>query len=52
MSVLRLLVSAKVVPCSPILVTLIMEALLFPKHRLLVEPHGVTSQKTAFFIKL
>jgi hypothetical protein len=37
----RLLVTANVVPMSPILVP--------PKHRFLQEPHGVTSQKTAFF---
>jgi hypothetical protein len=42
-SVHRLLVMANVVPSSPILVTLMM------KHRFLQEPHGVTSQKMAFF---
>jgi hypothetical protein len=35
------LVTANVVPISPIFVTLIME--------FLQEPHGVTSQKTPFF---
>jgi hypothetical protein len=35
--------------CSPILVTIIIEALR-PKRRFLQEPHGVTSQKMAFFI--
>jgi hypothetical protein len=44
----RLQVTANIVLSSPILVTLKMEALL--KHRFLQEPHGVTSQKTAFFI--
>jgi hypothetical protein len=39
-SVRRLLVAASVVPNSPILVTLMKEA------------HGVTSQKTPFFIVL
>jgi hypothetical protein len=48
-SVLRLLVTADV-PSSPILATLMMEAPSPPKRRLLQEPHGVTSQKTAFFI--
>jgi hypothetical protein len=47
-SVRRLLVTARVVPSSPILVTLI-EALISPKRRFLQEPHGVTSQKTPFF---
>jgi hypothetical protein len=37
------------VPISPILVTMMMEALLL-KSRFLQEPHGVTSQKTSFFI--
>jgi hypothetical protein len=41
--------SASVVPSSPILVTLMKEALRSPKRRLLREPHGVTSQKTPFF---
>jgi hypothetical protein len=44
----RLLVTANV-PSSPILVTLMMEALSSPKRRFLQEPHGVTSQKTPFF---
>jgi hypothetical protein len=38
------------VPSSPILVTLMKEALSSPKRRFLQEPHGVTSQKTPFFI--
>jgi hypothetical protein len=42
--------TANVVPSSPILVTLMMEALSSPKRRFLQEPHGVTSQKTPFFI--
>jgi hypothetical protein len=48
-SVRRLLVTANVVPSSPILVTLMMEALRSPKRRFLLEPHGVTSRKTPFF---
>jgi hypothetical protein len=47
-SVRRLLVTASVVPSSPILVTL-MKRRYRPKRRLLQEPHGVTSQKTLFF---
>jgi hypothetical protein len=49
-SVRRLLVTANVVSSSPILVTLMMGALSSPKLRFLQEPHGVTSQKTTFFI--
>jgi hypothetical protein len=48
--VLRLLVTAEVVPGSPILVTLMMEALRFSERRFLQEPHGVKAQKTVFFI--
>jgi hypothetical protein len=48
-SMRRLLVMAKV-PSSPILVTLIMEALRFPKRPFLQEPHGAASKKTAFFM--
>jgi hypothetical protein len=44
-SVRRLLVTA-VVPSSPILATLMMEALSSSE----TSPHGVTSQKTPFFI--
>jgi hypothetical protein len=44
------LVTANVVPSSPILVTLMMGALRSSKRRLLQEPHGVTSQKMQFFI--
>jgi hypothetical protein len=44
-----LLVTASVVPSSPIVVTLMMEAVFLPKRRFLQEPHGVTSQKTPFF---
>jgi hypothetical protein len=40
----------KLVPSSPIHVTLMMKMLISPKCRLLQEPHGVTSQKAAFFI--
>jgi hypothetical protein len=46
----RWLVTAKVVPSSPILVTLMMLVLHPPKRQFLQEPHGVTSQKMAFFI--
>jgi hypothetical protein len=49
-SVRQLLVKANVVPSSPILVALIMEAISSPKRRFLQEPHGVTSQKMPFFI--
>jgi hypothetical protein len=47
-SALRLLF-ASCFPSSPNLVTMMMEALRPPKHRLLQEPHGATSQKTPFF---
>jgi hypothetical protein len=46
----RLLVTANVVPSSPILVTLMKEALSSSKNQFLQEPHGVTLQKTPFFI--
>jgi hypothetical protein len=46
---LRLLVTANIVPSSPILVTLMKEAIVPTKRRYLQEPHGVTSQKMAFF---
>jgi hypothetical protein len=39
-----------VVPSSPILVILIMDRYVPPKRRFLQQLHGVTSQKTAFFI--
>jgi hypothetical protein len=42
--------TANVVPSPPILVTLMMERYVSPKHLSLQEPHGVTSQKTAFFV--
>jgi hypothetical protein len=47
--VFQLLVTATV-PSSLILVTLRMEAIRSSETRLLQEPHGVTSQKTALFI--
>jgi hypothetical protein len=50
-SVRRLLVTASVVPSSPILVTLMKEALRSSDTSVLQEPHGVTSQKTPFFIE-
>jgi hypothetical protein len=50
-SVCRLLVTANVVPSSPILVTLIKEVLSSSETSVLLqEPHCVTSQKTPFFI--
>jgi hypothetical protein len=49
-SVRLFLVAACVVPSSPILVTLMNEAQVPSKRRFLQEPHGVTSQKTPFFI--
>jgi hypothetical protein len=45
--------TADVVPSSPILVTLVMDAICSSDTsalRFLQEPHGVTYQKTAFFI--
>jgi hypothetical protein len=48
-SVSLLLVGASVVPSSPILVTLMKEALGSSETRFLQEPHGVTSQKTPVF---
>jgi hypothetical protein len=50
-SVRWLLVTASVVPSSPILVTLVKEALSSTETSFLQEPHGVTSQKTPFFFK-
>jgi hypothetical protein len=47
-SVRLLLVTASVVPSSPILDTLMKEALSSSKRRFLQEPHSVTSQKTPF----
>jgi hypothetical protein len=49
-SVRRLLVTANIVPSSPILITLMMEALISSETSFLQEPHGVTFQKTPFFI--
>jgi hypothetical protein len=49
-SVVRLLVTANDVPSSPILITLVMEAIHSPKRRILQELHSLTSQTTAFFI--
>jgi hypothetical protein len=42
--------TVNVVPTSPILDTLMTEALLLSKRRFLKDPHGVTCQKTSFFI--
>jgi hypothetical protein len=49
-SVLRFLVTAKVVPSSPSLVTLMMEGCMSPKRRFLHEPNGATSHKATFFL--
>jgi hypothetical protein len=49
-SVRRLLLTANVVPSSPILVTLMKEALSSSETSVIQEPHGLTSQKTPFFI--
>jgi hypothetical protein len=46
----RLLVMAKFVLRSQILVTLITEAVSSPEMSVLTKAHRVTSQKTAFFI--
>jgi hypothetical protein len=46
----RSLVTDSVAHSSPILVTLMMEVLVPPERRFLQEPHGVTFQKTPFFI--
>jgi hypothetical protein len=50
-SVLQLLVTANVGPSS-LIFTLMMEALSSSETEFLQEPHGTTSQKTAFFINL
>jgi hypothetical protein len=47
--VLRLLVAANVVPSSPILVTLMTEAIHSSKSLVIKEPDRLTSQKTEFF---
>jgi hypothetical protein len=44
------MVTANVVPSSLILVTLLVESVLSSETLFLQEPHGVTSQKTEFFI--
>jgi hypothetical protein len=46
----RLLVTANVVPSSPILVNIMKEALGSSERRFLQEPHGVTTQKMPFFV--
>jgi hypothetical protein len=48
MTLLRLIVTANVVPSSPILVTAVMEEILSSETSVLMEPRGVTFQKTAF----
>jgi hypothetical protein len=47
--VLRLLVTANV-RSSLIVFTLMKEEIFRPERRLLQEPHGVTSRRTAFFL--
>jgi hypothetical protein len=49
-TVLQLLFTPNVVPSSPIPVTLMIEAIRSPKRRFLQDPHGRTSQKSAFLI--
>jgi hypothetical protein len=49
-SMLWLLVTVRVVPSSPILISLIMKRYDPPKRRFLQESHVVTPQKTALFI--
>jgi hypothetical protein len=50
-SVRRLLVTDNVVPSPPFIVTLMKEELSSSRTSVVLqEPHGVTSQKTAFFI--
>jgi hypothetical protein len=47
---LRLLVTANIVPRSPIFFTLMMETMRSSKkHRFLQEPHGVTFNKMEIF---
>jgi hypothetical protein len=49
-SVSRLLVTASVVPSSPILVTLMKEALRSSDTSVLQQSRGIISQKTPFYI--
>jgi hypothetical protein len=46
----RWLVTACVVPSSPILIALMTEEISSSETSVLTEPHGVTSQNTPFFI--
>jgi hypothetical protein len=48
--VLRLLVTAKVVPSAPIPVILMMEAIISSEMLVLTRSHDVTSQNTAFLL--
>jgi hypothetical protein len=48
-SMIRLVVTANVVPTSPILLTQMMQAIRSSEKFGSYEPHAVTSQKTAFF---
>jgi hypothetical protein len=49
-SVLRLLVTTNLVPSTPLLVTVMLEAVSSSVHLILQEPRCVPSQKMAFFI--
>jgi hypothetical protein len=49
-SMLQLQITANVILSTPILLTLMMEAIRFSITSVLKEPHYVTSQKTTFFI--
>jgi hypothetical protein len=48
-SVLLLLVTGNVIPSSPSLVTLMIQAIHSSEASVLTREHGVTSQKTVFF---
>jgi hypothetical protein len=43
-------VTANVISSSPIFVAAMMEAMRSSKRQFLQEPHGLTTQKTTFFI--
>jgi hypothetical protein len=51
-SVRRLLVTASVIPSSPILVTLIKEALRFSETSVLKEPHGSWKERFGFIVNI
>jgi hypothetical protein len=48
-SLLEFLVTANVVPSSPVLVILMMQAIRSSETSALQEPHSITFHKTAFF---